>query len=90
MYFYYLKKATGPSTLTEDYVHCDMCNRKYNESAYQKHLAHCERKTKEILMKNRGNAPSSQMGSRGNTTRGGISGNSGIMKNNMNGRFGKK
>ena len=75
--------------MTDDYVHCDMCNRRYNQNAYDKHLGHCERRMKEVMMKNKGNAPSSQMGSRGNT-RGGMISNTGNMRGGMNGRFGKK
>lgn len=62
-----------------------MCNRKYNEKAYEKHLGHCERKYKEIMFKNRGNAPSSQMGSRQ-----GMSKNTGMNRPNLNTKFGKK
>jgi hypothetical protein len=42
-----------PSSLTDDYTLCDMCGRKYNENAYNKHLPTCERRTKEALMKNK-------------------------------------
>jgi hypothetical protein len=40
-----------PSVLTEDYQLCNMCNRKYNEQAFGKHLPTCERRTKEANMK---------------------------------------
>jgi hypothetical protein len=40
-----------PSVLTEDYTLCNMCNRRYNEQAYSKHLPTCERRTKEAQMK---------------------------------------
>jgi hypothetical protein len=35
----------------DDYKHCGICNRKYNEDAYKKHLAMCERRQKEAIMK---------------------------------------
>jgi hypothetical protein len=40
-----------PSVLTEDYLHCGHCNRRYNEQAYNKHLPTCERRTKEAELK---------------------------------------
>lgn len=43
--------GTTSSVLTEDYVLCNMCNRKYNELAYNKHMPTCERRTKEALIK---------------------------------------
>ncbi len=46
-----------PSSITDDYTLCDMCGRKYNEQAYNKHLPTCDRKTKEALLKNKGKAP---------------------------------
>lgn len=66
-----------------------MCNRNYNEKAYEKHLGHCERKYKEIMFKNRGNAPNSQMGSRGSNqiNKNAMGGN---MRPNYNTKFGKK
>lgn len=45
--------ANIPSAITDDYTHCNMCNRKYNEQAYMKHLPTCERRTKEAMMKNK-------------------------------------
>ena len=35
----------------DDYTHCDLCNRRYNEEAYNKHLPTCQRKNKESLLK---------------------------------------
>jgi len=46
------KYVPTPSSLTDDYNHCNMCNRKYNEQAYLKHLPTCERRAKESVMKN--------------------------------------
>jgi hypothetical protein len=42
------------SIIEDDYKHCDMCNRRYNEGAYEKHLPTCERKAKESQFKNKG------------------------------------
>jgi hypothetical protein len=42
-----------PSSITEDYLHCDMCNRRYNEQAFTRHIPTCERRTKEALMKSK-------------------------------------
>lgn len=49
-----------PSILTEDYILCKFCNRKYNEQAYNKHLATCERKFKEAQFRNKVNRSKSQ------------------------------
>lgn len=46
--------TSAPSSITDDYVHCNMCNRKYNENAYSKHLPTCERRTKEAQFKKGG------------------------------------
>ncbi len=43
-----------PSSITDDYKHCIMCDRKYNENAYTKHLPTCERRTREAQMNNKG------------------------------------
>jgi len=61
-----------------------MCNRKYNEKAFDKHLTHCEKKYKESMFKSRGNAPSSQMGARNNNNNKQGSMNNMNMNNNMN------
>jgi hypothetical protein len=50
--------VSTPSVLTEDYKLCSMCNRKYNESAYSKHLPTCEKRTKEANIKSKGKSPS--------------------------------
>jgi hypothetical protein len=42
-----------PSTINDDYIHCDMCSRRYNEQAYGKHLPTCERRTKDSLMRDK-------------------------------------
>jgi len=67
-----------PSAITEDYNHCGLCNRRYNENAYIKHLPTCERKNKEATMK------SNHLKSQGSTS---IGNNS---KPNFNVKFGKK
>ena len=59
------------SVLTDDYVYCNMCTRKYNENAYSKHLPTCERRTKEAMLKNKvnvGNVKTIPMSS-GNSSR---------------------
>lgn len=64
-----------------------MCNRRYNENAYSKHLPTCERRTKEAAMKNKnkpqigGSSGNSNMNNTGTTY-----GN----KPNLNVKFGKK
>jgi len=41
------------STQYDGYTHCDMCNRRYNEDAYKRHLNMCQKKIeKESLLKN--------------------------------------
>lgn len=42
-----------PSVLSEDYILCNMCSRKYNEQAYSKHIPTCERRTKEPSIKSK-------------------------------------
>ena len=41
------------SAVTDDYTLCKFCSRKYNETAYNKHLDFCQRKYKEAGMKAR-------------------------------------
>jgi hypothetical protein len=41
------------SAIYDEYLNCDLCNRKYNEQAYSKHLPTCERKAKETMMKDK-------------------------------------
>ena len=36
-----------PSQVPSDYVHCQYCNRNYNQQAYHKHLNYCQRKYKD-------------------------------------------
>jgi len=35
----------------DDFTPCDLCGRKYNEEAYNKHLSHCQKKYKETQIK---------------------------------------
>lgn len=44
-------------TYNDDLTHCSICNRRYNEDAYKKHLPMCERKKKEAMIKNGGKNP---------------------------------
>lgn len=46
----------GPSSVPvklnyDDYTHCQYCNKKYNQQAYEKHLNFCMKKAKESTMK---------------------------------------
>jgi hypothetical protein len=74
--------------MTDDYTHCDLCNRKYNQNAYDKHLTHCEKKNKEAMFKNKGPTPSSQMGSRSGYNNKPMASNN--SRPNMNTKYGKK
>ena len=92
--------TSGPSSITDDYKHCNMCNRKYNENAYSKHLPTCERRTKEAMFK-KGGAVNTQSnmnmpaGSRGNANYGNpmganrMGGNM-MNNNNINPKYGRK
>jgi hypothetical protein len=42
-----------PSVITDSYIPCKFCNRKYNEEAYKKHLNGCERRYNDALLKNK-------------------------------------
>ena len=42
-----------PSVITDSYIPCKFCNRKYNEEAYNKHLAGCERRYNDAQLKNK-------------------------------------
>lgn len=42
-----------PSSITDDYVLCKFCNRKYNDEVYEKHLPGCERRFKDAQLKNK-------------------------------------
>lgn len=46
------------STAYDDYIHCQHCNRKYNEQAYNKHLNFCSKKARESVMKGKINMSS--------------------------------
>jgi hypothetical protein len=66
------------SVLYEDYISCNLCSRKYNEQAYNKHLPTCERRTKESLMKDKAKSSGSSQGVNYNS------------KPNLNVKFGKR
>lgn len=74
-----------PSVITEDYTHCNMCNRKYNEQAYAKHLPTCERRTKEANLKSKFKGQNSNTANNIN-----INGTYTGSKPNLNVKFGKK
>ena len=40
--------------ITSSYIHCQYCDRKYNEEAYNKHLNGCKRRYEEALIKKGG------------------------------------
>jgi len=80
-----------PSVITEDYSHCNMCNRKYNDNAYAKHLPTCERRTKEAALKGKANnalMPVSKTS--GNNLGNNFPSLSSGSKPNFNVKFGKK
>ena len=58
----------------DDLKHCDLCNRRYNDDAFTKHLPTCQRKQKESLLK-------------GNNNKGG---SNTVNKPNLNVKFTKK
>jgi hypothetical protein len=63
-----------------------MCSRRYNESAYDKHLPTCERRTKEAAIKGKGKVG---VGSAGVNTTNTMNGTYGS-KPNLNVKFGRK
>jgi len=40
----------------DDRVECKFCGRKFNETAAERHIPVCEKKNKEMLIKNKGKA----------------------------------
>ena len=40
-----------PSSATMDYIHCQYCNRRYNEEAYNKHFNGCKRRAEEAKLR---------------------------------------
>ena len=42
-----------PSVISDSYIPCKFCNRKYNEEAYNKHLNGCEKRYKDAQLKNK-------------------------------------
>jgi len=80
-----------PSVITEDYSHCNMCNRKYNEQAYTKHLPTCERRSKEATLKGKAGNALMPMGKNSNSNLGNnFPSLSSGSKPNFNVKFGKK
>jgi hypothetical protein len=76
-----------PMSIPDDYVLCNLCNRNYNESAYGKHLSHCERKSREATMKNKVK-PGTTTGNNNNANTNSTYTHSN--KPNLNVKFGKK
>jgi len=48
------KQTQLPTSNYDDYIHCQYCNRKYNQNAYDKHINFCMRKAKESEIKPKG------------------------------------
>lgn len=67
----------------EDYTLCQFCNRRYNEQAYNKHLAGCERRFKEAQIKNKNKSTSSTNVNATNVKGGYYYGNSSGSKNSI-------
>jgi len=44
----------GGSSYNDDLTLCNICNRRYNEEAYKKHLNFCQKKSKDNEMKVKG------------------------------------
>lgn len=42
-----------PSVINDDFTLCKFCNRRYNDEAYHKHLAGCERRYNEAQIRNK-------------------------------------
>jgi hypothetical protein len=74
------------SSISDDYVLCNMCNRNYNEQAYHKHLPTCERKTNEANFKNKFKVAGVSTGNNKNINSTYCNGS----KPNLNVKFGKK
>lgn len=45
------KISDQPKMNYDDYTHCQYCDKKYNQQAYDKHLNFCMKKAKESSMK---------------------------------------
>ena len=72
-------KSTGmqqqsytPSVITDSFIPCKFCNRRYNDEAYHKHLPGCERRYKEAQMRNK--LQRKPQGNSMNVKRGGVRG----------------
>ena len=48
-----IQQSYTPSVITDSFIPCKFCNRRYNEEAYHKHLPGCERRYKEAQMRNK-------------------------------------
>lgn len=81
----YNQKPTT-TAFSDDYTHCGICNRRYNENAYSKHLPTCERRAKEAIIKPNINTK----GKLGTTTGSTMTGTYGNNKPNLNVKFNKK
>jgi hypothetical protein len=79
-----------PSVITEDYTHCSMCNRRYNEQAYNKHMPTCERRAKESELKKRTSNILMPVLSKNSSSKIGYPTLGNNSKLNLNVKFGKK
>lgn len=72
------KAGIDYGTYDDDLILCNICSRRYNENAYNKHLPTCQRKQKEMMMKG---------GNKGTTT---TNTNTTTSKPNLNLKFNKR
>ena len=67
-----MQQSYTPSVITDSFIPCKFCNRRYNEEAYHKHLPGCERRYKEAQMRNK--LQRKPQGNSMNVKRGGVRG----------------
>ncbi len=66
------QQSYTPSVITDSFIPCKFCNRRYNDEAYHKHLPGCERRYKEAQMRNK--LQKKPQGNSMNVKRGGVRG----------------
>ncbi len=67
-----MQQSYTPSVITDSFIPCKFCNRRYNDEAYHKHLPGCERRYKEAQMRNK--LQKKPAGNSMNVKRGGVRG----------------
>ena len=72
------------NAMAYDYKHCELCNRNYNEEAYNKHLNFCKRRYENEKLKNK----NKKSNNTGNKNQYGSSLSGGIKYNNV--KYSKK